>query len=252
MRPRAEPRAGEQYFTERPHARPDRRELRFLYRGELLSFVVDTGVFASQRLDPGTALLIENLGVRPTDRVLDLGCGWGAVGVAAARSAPQGEVLLTDVNRRAARLAEENLARNGARNASVRVGPSFEPVGDETFDVVATNPPFRAGREVVLSLLAEAPRHLAPGGRLLVVGKGSQGIRFYQAWLAAHWAPEVRVLARGSGYRVLEAQLAGPAGRRPPVGSVSPKGLRTEGRSGAASEVRAPRRARREPATPRA
>jgi 16S rRNA (guanine1207-N2)-methyltransferase len=205
VRPAREAPAAEQYFVERPHARPHRRELRFLYRGELLSFVVDSGVFASRGLDPGTALLIENLALRPTDRVLDLGCGWGAVGVAAARSAPHGEVVLTDVNRRAARLAQENLVRNGATNASVRVGRSFEPVGDATFDVVAANPPYRAGRELVLAMLGETPRHLAAGGRLLLVGKGSQGIRFYQAWLATHWAPGVRVLSRGSGYRVLEA-----------------------------------------------
>jgi 16S rRNA (guanine1207-N2)-methyltransferase len=204
------PAESEQYFVERPHARPNRHELRFLYRGEMLSFVVDAGVFASRHLDPGTALLIENLELRPTDRVLDLGCGWGAVGVAAARSAPRGQVVLTDVNRRAARLAEENVRKNDARNASVRVGRLFEPVGEATFDVVATNPPYRAGRAVVLELLEQAPRHLAPGGRLIVVGKGSQGIRFYHGWLASHWAPRVRVLARGSGYRVLEAP--GPVG----------------------------------------
>ncbi len=214
--------SGEQYFAARPHARPRRRELRFLYRGELLSFVVDTGVFASHGLDPGTALLIENLAPARDARVLDLGCGWGAVGVAAARSAPDGQVLLTDVNHRAARLAGENLARNRAANGTVRIGPLFEPVGDERFDLIASNPPYHAGRPFILRLLAEAPAHLRPGGRLLLVGKGSQGIRFYQEWLAAHWAPEVRVLARASGYRVLEAALAAEGvknrrslGRRP-------------------------------------
>jgi 16S rRNA (guanine1207-N2)-methyltransferase len=201
----------DQYFTERPRSRPDRRELRFLYRGELLSFVVDAGVFAAHGLDPGTALLIENLGLRRGDRVLDLGCGWGPVGIAAARSAPDGEVVLTDVNHRAVRLAQGNVVRNGARNASVRAGRLFEPLGSETFDVIATNPPYRAGRELVLELLEGAPLHLVAGGRLLLVGKGSQGIRYYQEWLAAHWAPDVRVLARASGYRVLEARTPAPA-----------------------------------------
>lgn len=200
----------EQYFAERPHSRPHRRELRFLYRGELLTFTVDAGVFSAHRLDPGTALLIENLRLRPVDRVLDLGCGWGAVGVAAARSAPRGEVVLVDVNRRATRLAEENVARNGARNATVRTGRTFGVVGDATFDVIATNPPYRVGREFVLRMLSETPRHLAPGGRLLLVGKGSQGILYYQGWLASHWSPGVRVLDRRSGYRVLEAPAPPP------------------------------------------
>jgi len=214
--PEPGPLGAEPYFAERPHARPDRRLLRFLYRGELLSFVVDTGVFSARRLDPGTALLIENLRLGPTDRVLDLGCGWGAVGVAAARSAPRGEVVLVDVNRRAARLARENLERNGVGNASVHVGRGYEPVGDATFDVVVTNPPYRAGRGLVLALLEEAPRHLRPGGRLLLVGKGSQGVLYYQRWLAEHWAPDVRVLDRSSGYRVLEAAPS-PGTAGPPV-----------------------------------
>lgn len=198
--------AGEQYFSERPRSRSSPRTLRFLYRGELLTFVVDQGVFAAHGLDPGTALLIENLTIGRADRVLDLGCGWGAVGVAAAKAAREGRVVLTEVNRRAARLAEKNVERNGLRNAEVRVGPFFAPVATDRFDLVATNPPYRAGRAHVLRILTEAPDRLTPQGRLVMVGKGSQGIRFYQEWLRAHWPGPVAVLARGSGYRVLEAR----------------------------------------------
>jgi 16S rRNA (guanine1207-N2)-methyltransferase len=194
------------YFSERPRSRSARSELRFLYRGELLAFTVDRGVFASHGLDPGTGLLIENLTIRPTDEVLDLGCGWGAVGVAAAKAARKGRVILTEVNRRAARLARENLERNRVANAEVRVGALFEPVAGERFDLIATNPPYRAGRPQVLRLLMEARDHLKPGGRLVLVGKGSQGIRFYQDWLGRHWDGAVEVLGRGSGYRVLEAR----------------------------------------------
>jgi 16S rRNA (guanine1207-N2)-methyltransferase len=196
----------EHYFSPRPRSPSARAHLRFLYRGEILSFVVDRGVFASHGIDPGTALLIENLEVGRSDRVLDLGCGWGAVGIAAARSAPDGHVVLTEVNRRAARLARENLDRNRVTNAEVRVGALFEPVPDEAFDVIATNPPYRAGRPLVLRILEEAPGHLTPTGRLVIVGKGTQGIHYYQTWLAEHWPGTVEVLGRGSGYRVLEAR----------------------------------------------
>jgi 16S rRNA (guanine1207-N2)-methyltransferase len=199
------------YFSERPRSPSARRDMRFLYRGELLSFAVDAGVFAAHGLDPGTALLIENLGLRPSDQVLDLGCGWGPVGVAAAKSAPTGHVVLTEVNRRAARLARENLVRNNLPHAEVRVGRLYEPVAAERFDVIATNPPYRAGRATVLEILAGAPEHLRPDGRLLLVGKGSQGIRYYQAWLRERWDGRVAVLGRGSGYRVVEARA--PAGR---------------------------------------
>jgi 16S rRNA (guanine1207-N2)-methyltransferase len=183
---------GEQYFAERPRSPHRRRELRFLYRGQLLSFETDRGIFAHEGLDPGTSLLIESLDPAPADRVLDLGCGWGALGIAAARAAPRGEVVMTDVNRRAVLLA-----RQKAR-----------------FDLIVTNPPYHAGRETVLAILAGAPDHLLPGGRLLVVGKGSQGIQFYQRWLSESWAGgSVVVRGRGGGYRVLEAR-PGPVNRQ--------------------------------------
>lgn len=237
------PPGGEQYFAERPRSRSARRELRFLYRGQLLAFAVDAGVFASHGLDPGTALLIEHLGLRDGARILDLGCGWGAVGVAAAKSSPHGTVVLTDVNRRAARLAAENLGRNGVANAQVRVGRLFEPVADDRFDLIATNPPFHAGRETVVEILEATPRHLTREGRLLLVGKGSQGIRYYQEWIRTHWGPGVRVVGRRSGYRVLEASLPVSSEHAAPEAvkkGTLLNGLPPKGRTG----PRAPSRAR--------
>jgi 16S rRNA G1207 methylase RsmC len=194
------------YFSECPGIPSDRRTLRFLYQGKLLICEVDRGIFGSRALDPGTALLIEAMAVPSTGRILDLGCGWGAIGLAAARSSPAGIVILTDVNRRAIQLARSNLRRNEIGNAEVRVGSLFDPVAGDRFDLIATNPPYHVGRELILRMLAEAPGYLTSNGRLLMVGKGSQGILFYQHWLAEHWGTPVQVLARGSGYRVLEAR----------------------------------------------
>jgi 16S rRNA (guanine1207-N2)-methyltransferase len=218
----------EQYFAERPRSASDRRELRFLYRGTMLTVAVDRGVFASTALDPGTALLIESLDPGRTDRILDLGCGWGAIGLAAARAAPEGHVVLTDVNRRAALLARGNLRRNNVANAEVRIGASFAPVERERFDLIATNPPYHAGRELILDWLLQVPGHLTPGGRLLLVGKGSQGILFYQRWLEERG--RVEVVNRGGGYRVLEV-------RYPPTPASPSETVRT----GPASAERSPR-----------
>ncbi|MCI4360708.1 MAG: methyltransferase [Thermoplasmata archaeon] len=196
---------GDHYFSERPRSVSRPRDLRFLYRGSVLYFQVDAGIFASHGLDPGTATLIESMSPGPKDRVLDLGCGWGAIGVAAAKAAPSGHVVLTDVNRRAIQIARRNLHRNDVGNAEVRAGSMFAPVAEEKFDLIATNPPYHVGRPAILELLETAPEHLTDVGTLLVVGKGSQGIRYYQKWLEEHWPGRVEVLARGSGYRVLAA-----------------------------------------------
>ncbi len=193
------------YYSARPRSPSERGQLRFLYRGEILTFTVDRGVFAVRALDPGTDLLIQSLEVGPTDRVLDLGCGWGAVGVAAAKAAPQGRVVMVDVNRRAVRLARENLAQNRLTNAEVRAGSMFAAVPGERFDVIATNPPYRIGRPQILAMLRDAPRFLTETGRLWVVGQGSQGILYYQHKLTEEFPGTVDVVARHSGYRVVRA-----------------------------------------------
>ena len=212
--------AFEHYFSERPRAAHRRRTLRFLYRGRVLTCVTDTGVFGSAGLDPGTALLIENMSLGPRDRVLDLGCGWGAIGLAAALGAPEGRVILVDPNHRAVTLSRENLKMNGVRNAEVRQGSLYTPVGEDQFDLIASNPPYHAGRALVEEAFRGAPSHLSEGGRLLLVGKGNQGIRYYQRWLEGLFA-RVEVLSRGGGYRVLEARDPRPEGR----GGVGSKSL---------------------------
>lgn len=235
-----EPPAADHYFSERPRSPSARRELRFLYRGTLLRFTVDNGLFAAHGLDPGTALLIESLVIAPTDRVLDLGCGWGPIGIAAARQAREGAVVMTDVNRRAVQVSRSNVRTNGIQNAEVRAGSLFTPVADERFDVIATNPPYHAGRSLIEALLAAAPDHLLPGGRLVLVGKGSQGIRFYQEWLTDHAPAGVEVLGRRSGYRVLAARWS-PASPPPaptaalpaPLAVPAPKRLKRRGISAA-------------------
>jgi 16S rRNA (guanine1207-N2)-methyltransferase len=203
--PEPAPEAPQHYFSARPRVASRPEEHRFLYRGEMLVIETDRGLFASHGLDPGTGLLIESLEGISADRILDLGCGWGAIGLAAAKTVPAAHVVLTDVNQRAVRLARKNLDRNGVRNAEVRLGSLFDPLKAEVFDLILSHPPFHAGRETVLEFLAQSPDHLAPGGHLRIVGKGSQGIRFYQTWLSEHWGPGVEVLARGGGYRVVDA-----------------------------------------------
>ncbi|MHB1434924.1 MAG: class I SAM-dependent methyltransferase [Thermoplasmata archaeon] len=206
--------SAEHYYSAHPRSPSERGRLRFLYRGEILNFTVDRGVFAARELDPGTDLLIQSLEVGRSDRVLDLGCGWGAVGVAAAKAASEGRVVMVDINRRAVRLARENLAQNRLTNAEVRAGSMFEAVPGERFDVIAANPPYRIGRPQILALLREAPGFLTDHGHLWIVGKGSQGILYYQHKLTEEFPGTVEVVARGSGYRVLRASRAARPGDR--------------------------------------
>src|SRR3989442_14233504 len=140
---------GEQYFARRPASRRRPAEIRVSVRGHPFTFLTDAGVFSRGDLDRGTELLLEALEVGPCELILDLGCGYGAIGIVAARLSDGGHVILTDVNERAVGLARKNVTANGVGNAEVRLGSLYEPVGGLAFDHILCNPPIRAGRGVV-------------------------------------------------------------------------------------------------------
>ncbi|OPZ87765.1 MAG: Ribosomal RNA small subunit methyltransferase C [bacterium ADurb.Bin429] len=172
-------------------------------RGIPLKLWTDRGVFSRGHTDLGSRELIKAMELAGARRILDLGCGYGVIGIAAAKLAPEAHVILTDPNERAVKLARQNLETNVVHNAEVRQGEGFDPVADEQFDVVLTNPPIRAGNAVVFSLIAAAAAHLPSGGRLYLVARTKQGARTFAKEMEKHFAT-VTQAGQGSGYRVYE------------------------------------------------
>ncbi len=202
---------GEHYSNARPSSprRPAERSVRV--RGLELRLRTDAGVFSRGGLDRGTELLIEALALGPSELVLDLGCGTGAIGIAAAKLSSSGHVVLTDINERAVRLARENLRHNGVTNAEVRQGDLYAPVAGMSFDHVVSNPPIRAGRAVVDRIISEAPAHLLDGGHLWLVARTRQGAESLQRRMADAFG-HAKIVKRGSGYKVLRSTKgAGPS-----------------------------------------
>jgi len=181
-----------------------RRRIRARLRGRDWVFVTDRGVFAQAGVDPGTRLLIETMQIGPADRVLDLGCGYGPVGLAAAALAPDGQAVLVDVNERAVALAAENARLNEIHNVDILWGDGCAPVAGRSFDVVVTNPPIRAGKVTLRRLVREVWEHLRPGGRLYFVVRTAQGAKTLARDVAEVFGA-VRELERRAGYRVYEA-----------------------------------------------
>lgn len=191
------------YFTPSPPAATGRRTIELSLGDRVLRFRTARGVFSRRSVDRGTRLLLEAAPLGEARRILDLGCGYGALGIVAAARAPQARVVLVDVNPRAVALAEENIALNRVRNAEARCGDGCAPVAGERFDLILFNPPIRAGREVVRRLLEEAHGCLRGGGRLYLVARTQQGARTLGRLMGETYA-RVCEVARGGGFRVFE------------------------------------------------
>jgi 16S rRNA (guanine1207-N2)-methyltransferase len=143
------------------------RRIRPTVGGVDLSLRAVPGLFSASGLDDGTRLLLESVALGEGERVLDLCCGYGAVGAYAGRVA-DGEVWLSDDDRVATRCAECSLRASGV-DGTVLTADCLEGVADRTFDAVLCNPPTHAGEGVLAELLSGAYDVLAPGGRLNVV-----------------------------------------------------------------------------------
>ena len=197
----------EQYFARRPSVPARRFEFSATVRGRTFRFLSDRGVFSKSRVDRGTELLAEAIEVKPGETLLDLGCGIGVIGIAIAKTTDTAGVWMTDVNERAIALATRNAKRNGvAHRVTATAGDLYAPVADLRFDHIATNPPIRAGRGVVVRMIEGAPDHLRPGGALWLVARTRQGAPTLQHRMGTTFGG-AEVVGRGSGYRVLRSVL---------------------------------------------
>jgi 16S rRNA G1207 methylase RsmC len=161
-------------------------------------------VFAQGRLDIGTAVLFRETEPPGPGTFLDLGCGYGVIGLAVAVASPDARVWAVDVNERAVLLANENAAALGVADRYTAVTPDEVPP-DVVFDEIWSNPPIRVGKEALHALLLTWLPRLVPGGRaVMVVGK-NLGADSLQRWLGEQGYPTGR-LASAKGFRVLETR----------------------------------------------
>lgn len=196
----------EHYFTANPQAGHDPFEFSAVVRKREFRFRTDAGVFSRERIDHGSLLLIETVSLAADDVVLDLGCGYGALGIVAAAFVPKGRVYLVDVNERAVGLAQYNLQLNNlTARAEVRMGDGTAPVADLRFSKILLNPPVRAGKAVVYRLVDEALAALDEGGSLWVVLQNKQGAPSMAAKLRAGFG-NCRDMARSAGFHVFMAE----------------------------------------------
>lgn len=196
-----------QYFEDNQDLAHQRETFNFDLLGHSLQLTTDAGVFSRERVDYGSVVLLNAvapfLPSHGAFKVLDLGCGYGPIGLSIARAFPQAQVTMVDVNQRALALAEENAAANQVQGqVEILASDGYQAIQPSAFDFILTNPPIRAGKQVVNRMLSESTDYLAQEGQFFAVMQKKQGAPSALKLLQTIY-DQAEIVKRDKGYYIL-------------------------------------------------
>ena len=190
------------YYAENPDSAHDIHELKVTLLRQSFTFLTDSGVFSKKMVDYGSQVLLNTLDFEKGKTLLDLGCGYGPLGISLAKV--QGvKPTMVDINNRAIDLAKQNAQKNGVE-ADIFQSNIYEKVNG-TFDYIISNPPIRAGKQVVLTIISESINYLKVGGNLTIVIQKKQGAPSAKAKMEEVFG-NVEILKRDKGYYILRSE----------------------------------------------
>ncbi|MGF1400368.1 class I SAM-dependent methyltransferase [Streptococcus infantarius] len=190
------------YYAENPDSAHDIHELKVTLLGQSFTFLTDSGVFSKKMVDYGSQILLNTLNFEKGKTLLDLGCGYGPLGISLAKV--QGvKPTMVDINNRAIDLAKQNAQKNGVE-ADIFQSNIYEKVNG-TFDYIISNPPIRAGKQVVHTIISESINYLKVGGNLTIVIQKKQGAPSAKAKMEEVFG-NVEILKRDKGYYILRSE----------------------------------------------
>jgi len=163
------------YFKNDPNLLDKPKLLDYLYEGINLTFKTNSGVFSRDHIDFGSKLLVETfLENNTTGKALDLGCGYGFIGLTVAKCSNM-DMTLIDINEQAVTLAKENMQKNNLK-VNIKVSDGFNEISDK-YNYIITNPPIRIGKKEMYKLLFAAKAHLLENGELWLVIRKEKGAK---------------------------------------------------------------------------
>lgn len=189
------------YFTPAPQSEHKPARFETKYRNHTLLFETDSGVFSRLSMDKGTRALLESLPDGISGAVLDMGSGYGALGICLAKANPTCALTMADINERAVSLAAENARRNGVA-AETLLSDGYGALRGRKYRLIVSNPPIRAGKNVIYRMFAEGAQALDEGGSMVLVIRKQQGAPSAKTYLQTMFS-DVAVAARDGGYWIL-------------------------------------------------
>jgi 16S rRNA (guanine1207-N2)-methyltransferase len=194
------------YYSNKPQTESKPRQWKFTLLGFEFKFETDAGVFSKSEVDFGSRVLIDAFEMPKVEGdVLDVGCGYGPIGLSIAKANPERFVHMMDVNTRALQLAEKNASVNGVQNVRIFESDGLSNVGDVKAAAILTNPPIRAGKDTVFRFYDGAFDKLVSGGELWVVIQKKQGAPSSVSHLEEMFS-EVDVVEKKKGYWIIRAK----------------------------------------------
>lgn len=191
------------YYNSNLDTKSNVKKIKVTLLNQDLVFYTDHGVFSKETVDYGTRVLIENYDGLDHQTILDVGCGYGPIGISLAKKFSGATVDMIDVNQRAIELTKRNIIENNVSNAHVFESNIYDGVY-KTYDCIITNPPIRAGKQVVHTILADSINYLNEEGVIYVVIQKKQGAPSAKAKLIEVFG-NCDILARDRGYYILKS-----------------------------------------------
>lgn len=194
----------EHYFTNNSHLKSEIRTISYENKGVVFTFFSDLGVFSKDKIDYGSRVLVETIiqQEKKYNNILDVGCGYGFIGIVLGKL-NEASVVFTDVNKRALHLCERNIKENKIKGEIV-LSNAYENI-TETYDLIVTNPPIRAGKEVVLNIIRDARKHLKEDGELWFVIRKDQGVKSIIKCVEDIYKTEV--VKKDKGFYIVRAKI---------------------------------------------
>lgn len=162
------------YYNNNSNLKSDQRILKYTFKQETISYFTDNGTFSKDHIDFGTNVLLNSIEVEGKT-ICDVGCGCGIIGLSIGKKYKDSLVTMVDVNDRCISLTNKSIEYNKLPNCKCIKSSLYENLKDEMFDMIISNPPIRAGKEIVHGVISDGFNHLNDGGSIWVVIQKKQG-----------------------------------------------------------------------------
>lgn len=197
------------YYQTNPESAHEIKKWSFELLGKNFQFTTDSGVFSKSTVDYGSRVLLQAFSWEklPQGKILEIGCGYGPIGLAVAYASNR-QVEMTDVNERAVDLVERNAVKNQIENVDIHLSDIYTDVHEKEYAAIVSNPPIRAGKKVVHQIIEEGYYYLQEAGTLTIVVQKKQGAPSAQKKMEEVFG-NAAVIKKDKGYYIIQSEKRG-------------------------------------------